>query len=196
MKVYNNRSVSLTIDVLLITILLPLLLLLRFFFLDHWSVHLFQRNQRFQAIEFVDWPVREKLLIALIFPKLSSQTCVASVTQRLLFPGSTVSARNAWDHDALLCHKYEGKKTPCRLWVSLLTQARLISSYWFEQPFVGEHDSYFQVPRSLPGTRGTILPFCVINTKETKNALQIMSLTAYASETNKFILMWAALVVP
>ena len=33
MKVYNNRSVSLTIDVLLITILLPLLLLLllRFF---------------------------------------------------------------------------------------------------------------------------------------------------------------------
>ena len=40
---------------------------------EYWSVHVFQRNQRFQAIEFVERPVREKHLIALIFPKLSSQ---------------------------------------------------------------------------------------------------------------------------
>ena len=26
----------------------------------YWSIHLFQRNQRFQAIEFVDWLVPEK----------------------------------------------------------------------------------------------------------------------------------------
>ena len=48
MKVYNARPVSLTltIEVLLIKILL---------YFEHWS------NQRFQAIEFVDLPVPEKL---------------------------------------------------------------------------------------------------------------------------------------
>ena len=35
---------------------------LRLFLLfDHWSNHLFQSNQRFQAIEFMDRPVPEKL---------------------------------------------------------------------------------------------------------------------------------------
>ena len=52
MKVYNTRPVSLTIEVLLINFVL---------FIDHWSNHLFQSNQRFQAIEFVDWRVPEKL---------------------------------------------------------------------------------------------------------------------------------------
>ena len=32
-----------------------------FFFFDHCSVYLFQSKQRFQAIEFVDRPVVEKL---------------------------------------------------------------------------------------------------------------------------------------
>ena len=49
MKVYNTRPVSL----LLIKIL--------FFFFDHGSVHLFQSNQRFQAIKLVDRPAPEKL---------------------------------------------------------------------------------------------------------------------------------------
>ena len=48
MKVYNTRPVSLTVEV---------------YFLDHRSIHLFQSNQRFQAIEFADWPVPEKLYI-------------------------------------------------------------------------------------------------------------------------------------
>ena len=58
MKVYNTRPVSLTIEVLLIKIF----------------IHLLQSNQPFQAIEFMDRPVSEKLYIfALIFPKFSSQ---------------------------------------------------------------------------------------------------------------------------
>ena len=54
MKVYNTQPVTLTIEVLLIKIVL---------FSDHFSNHLFQSNQRFQAIEFVDRPVPEKLYI-------------------------------------------------------------------------------------------------------------------------------------
>ena len=38
MKVYNTRPVSLTIEVMLIKI----------YFFDHWGIHLFQSNQRFQ----------------------------------------------------------------------------------------------------------------------------------------------------
>ena len=70
-------------------------------FFDHSvrSVYLFQSNQRFQAIEFVDRHVSEKAL-NLFFLKLSSgKTYVASITQRFLFPVSTVSARNAWHND-------------------------------------------------------------------------------------------------
>ena len=51
MKIYNTRPVSLTIEGLLIKILI---------FSHHWSIHLFQSNQHFQAIEFVDRPVLEK----------------------------------------------------------------------------------------------------------------------------------------
>ena len=70
MKIYNTRPVSLTIEGLLIKILI---------FSDHWSSHLFQSNQRFQAIEFVDRTVLEKFDIFRInlSYKLSSQTCRA-----------------------------------------------------------------------------------------------------------------------
>ena len=61
MEVYNTRPFSITIEVLLITILL--------FFLGHLSVRLFQGNQRFQAIEFEDRPVPERLHIASIAEK-------------------------------------------------------------------------------------------------------------------------------
>ena len=54
------------LEVLLITIIL--------FFFDHWSDHLFQSNQRFQAIEFVDRPVPDKLDMGF----LSSTSGVAS----------------------------------------------------------------------------------------------------------------------
>ena len=55
MKVYNTRPVSLTMGKVS----------LKFAhkdssFFDHWSIHLFQSNQRFQAIEFVDRPVPKK----------------------------------------------------------------------------------------------------------------------------------------
>ena len=38
------------------------MLLIKIFFLDHSSIHLFQSNQRFQAIEIVDQPIPEKLI--------------------------------------------------------------------------------------------------------------------------------------
>ena len=59
MKVSNTRPVGLTIKVLHIKIVL---------FFDHWSNHLFQSNQRFQVIEFMDQPVPEALDIFRSFP--------------------------------------------------------------------------------------------------------------------------------
>ena len=57
-------------------------------FFNHWSSHLFQSNQRFQGIEFVDRTVPEKLYIF-------NLPCMAFVTPRYLSPISTVSARIA-----------------------------------------------------------------------------------------------------
>ena len=84
MKVYNTQPVS--------------LLLIKFsFFFDHRSVHMFQSNQCFQAIEFIDRRILHK-------------TCMALVTQRFLFPVSTVSTRNAsGTTTVVLCTKYEEK---------------------------------------------------------------------------------------
>ena len=50
-KAYYTRPVNLTIEVLLIMIL----------FFDHRSIHLFQSNQSFQTIGFVDllWKIKE-----------------------------------------------------------------------------------------------------------------------------------------
>ena len=47
------------LEVLLIKIIL--------FFFDHWSDQLFQNNQHFQAIEFLDQPVPEKLDMGFLF---------------------------------------------------------------------------------------------------------------------------------
>ena len=65
MKLYSTRRVSLTIEVLLIKIVL---------FFDHWSNHLFQSNQRFQAIELVHQPVPEKLDIFRSFRSILWET--------------------------------------------------------------------------------------------------------------------------
>ena len=46
---------------------LEVLLIKIIVFFDHWSNHLFQSNQRFQAIEFVDRPVPEKLDMGFLF---------------------------------------------------------------------------------------------------------------------------------
>ena len=64
-----------------------------------------------------------------IFPKLSSQNMRGFDHQRFLVPVSTVSPRNAW-HNGPFVYKIR-RKTRCRLWVSLLTQARLINSNVF-----------------------------------------------------------------
>ena len=57
-----------------------------FFFFNHWSIDLFQSNQRFEAIEFMDRLVSEKLYIFCI-----------NLYAEILIPVSTVSAGNAWD---------------------------------------------------------------------------------------------------
>ena len=85
MKVYITRPVSLTIEVLLIKIVL---------FFDHWRNHLFQSYQRFQAIEFVDRPVPEKLKIFRLF------LCMHGFRHAsILSTVFTVFAKNAWDHN-------------------------------------------------------------------------------------------------
>ena len=52
MKIYNNRPVNITIEIFSLRF---------FFFFDHWNIHYFQSNQRFQATEFVDRPQQQKL---------------------------------------------------------------------------------------------------------------------------------------
>ena len=62
-------------------------------------------------IEFVELPFRKGSKSHLSFISFLFKTWVASVTQWFLFPVSTVSTRNAWDHDHLLCPKYEEKNS-------------------------------------------------------------------------------------
>ena len=96
MKVYITRPVSLTIEVLLIKIVL---------FFDHWINHLFQSYQRFQAIEFVDRPVPEKLEIFRLF------LCMHGFRHAsILSTVFTVFAKNAWDHNFPFWHGHRKKK--------------------------------------------------------------------------------------
>ena len=73
-KVLFNRSLipdfsildpdfPVNLEVLLIKIFL--------FFFDHWSGQLFQNNQRFQTIEFLDQPVPEKLDMGFLIYRFS-----------------------------------------------------------------------------------------------------------------------------
>ena len=66
-------------------------------------VHLFQTNQHFQAIEFVDRRVSESSKFNL------SWRCVASIMQRFLVPVSMVSARNVWHNDPPFVYKIRRK---------------------------------------------------------------------------------------
>ena len=61
MKAYNTWLVSLTYEVVLINSNNNN---------NYWSNHLFQSNQRFQAIEFVDRPVPEKFGMGFLFYEL------------------------------------------------------------------------------------------------------------------------------
>ena len=73
-KINNSWPVSLTIEVLLIKI---------FRFFDHWSIHLFQSNQLFQAIDSWTDPFRKSSTsFALKFPKLSSQNMYGALICR------------------------------------------------------------------------------------------------------------------
>ena len=56
----SDPDFPVNLEVLLIKIIL-------FFFFDHWSDQLFQNNQHFQAIEFLDQPVPEKLGMGFLF---------------------------------------------------------------------------------------------------------------------------------
>ena len=99
------------IEVLLIKILL---------FLNH----LFQSNQHFQAIEFVDQPILEKLFksFALTFPMLSSQNISGSWVMPQFFI-SSVSMVSAMFNPAgtklssLLWTKYKEQNMAYRFWI-------------------------------------------------------------------------------
>ena len=58
--------------------------------------------------ESLQQPTIAVLLIKILI--FLRKTCVASITQRFLLPVSTVSARNAWHNDPLLCPKYDEKR--------------------------------------------------------------------------------------
>ena len=55
-------------------------------FFDHWSIHLFQSNQRVQAIEFVDRPFPKKLYIFRINLPIKAFPCVAFRHTKILIP--------------------------------------------------------------------------------------------------------------
>ena len=63
-SITNPRSSILDPD---FPVSLEVLLIKIIVFFDHWSNHLFQSNQRFQAIEFEDRPVPEKLDMGFLF---------------------------------------------------------------------------------------------------------------------------------
>ena len=125
MKVYITRPVSLTIEVLLIKIVL---------FFDHWRNHLFQSYQRFQAIEFVDRPVPEKLEIFRLF------LCMHGFRHAsILSTVFTVFAKNAWDHNFPFWHGHRKKKAKRLHFKSLAAKAsesnkkttrRTTSAFW------------------------------------------------------------------
>ena len=82
---------------------------IRFFFFNHWSTHLFQSNQRFQAIEFVDRTVREKLYIFCI--NLPCMALVLNFRHAEILISSFHGLRSdAWDHDDDLGPTHEKKK--------------------------------------------------------------------------------------
>ena len=111
MKVSNTRPVGLTIKVLHIKIVL---------FFNHWSNHLFQSNQHFQVIEFMDQPVPEK------FDIFRSFLFYAWLSLYPQFPWYLL--RMPEDHNPILhtqTHTWHTKRNACNLRVSLLRQARL-----------------------------------------------------------------------
>ena len=63
-----------------------LIKIIRFFF-DHWSDQLFQNNQHFQAIEFLDQPVPEKLDMGFLFygHEVLQVECADSQVQNYLY---------------------------------------------------------------------------------------------------------------
>ena len=71
------------------------------------SIHWFQSNQRFQAIEFVD---RFQKALNLTFPKLSSQN-MRGLDHATIFSPSFHGLRNAaWHNDPFLYPKYDEKR--------------------------------------------------------------------------------------
>ena len=109
MNVYNTRTSQFCL----------LRFLFFFFFRPLSSVHLFQSNQRFPAIEFVNRHVSEKL-------EISSFLNMRGFDHATILVPSFHSLRKErlaqWPPFASKIRR----KTRCRLWVSLLTQARLI----------------------------------------------------------------------
>ena len=69
-----------------------------FFFSDHWSDQLFQNNQHFQAIEFLDQPVPEKLDMGFLFygHEVLQVECVDSQVQSYSYITHPWHICNVW----------------------------------------------------------------------------------------------------
>ena len=119
-KVYNARPVSLTIEALFIKILL---------FLTTKVITCSKVINAFKRQKSSTDPFR-KTARHLSHQYFLSFLCMAFVTPPILSPGSTDSARNAWDHNSFFgAHTRKQKETHAFiLRVSQLKQARLISA--------------------------------------------------------------------
>ena len=94
---YNKSLQHPTIAVLLIKI--------RIFFFDHLVVFTCSK-----VINAFNDRIREPTLFGKALLSFLRETCVASITQRFLFPVSTVPEKSAWHNDPLLCPKYNEKR--------------------------------------------------------------------------------------
>ena len=91
------------LEVLLIKIIL--------FFFDHWSDQLFQNNQRFQAIEFLDQPVPEKLDMGFLFYGHEVLQVECAVSQVQSYPYKHISDTLGWiSTDAFLAPHVNARK--------------------------------------------------------------------------------------
>ena len=98
------------LEVLLIKIIL--------FFFDHWSDQLFQNNQHFQAIEFLDQPAPEKLDMGFLFYRheVLQVECVDSQVQSYPYITHPWHICNVWQisTDAFLASHVKARKFESR----------------------------------------------------------------------------------
>ena len=151
MKVYNTRSVSLTIEVLLITILL----LFFFFFFDHWSVNLGARDFSSAVSGFCQvfgfatrgFGLRPKMCRPSTNTENSCRARERPLVPRVL-KCSLVPKKSTLSRDRI--------RGATRSWKAL-NRINLSLGFFAKHTWLrSRNDSYSQFPRSPLGTPGTM----------------------------------------